>query len=180
MSQALLASEWLQSHLPVPAIARRGSAVSAESSIAREAVNGVVESVERSEALFGRKAATISQIWALANECAESGWDGDGAEPIDRLVAFAAADVIRALPGRIPLPDVAPEPDGSISLDWIQSKDNVFSLSVGASDRLAFAWLDGSDRGHGVVRFDGETMPVRALQGIAETMKHGRAALEPA
>lgn len=131
-----------------------------------------MELIEKSEALFGSRAAVIAQIWALVNDCAVAGWDGDGSEPVDRYVAFAAADVIRALPAAVPLPEVAPEPDGSISLDWIASQNRLFSLSVGSSDRLAFAWVDGSDRGHGVARFDGETIPVRVLQGINETMRH--------
>jgi len=180
MSRAFLASALRRNYLAVPLVTRAGSAISEESRVVRDAVGSVVESVERSEALFGRKAATIAQIWALANECAEPGWDSDGAEAVDRFAAFAAADFIRALPGGVPLPEVAPEPDGSISLDWIRSRNSLFSLSVGASDRLAFAWVDGSDRGHGVVRFDGETIPVRVLQGIAETTKHGNAAVGPA
>jgi hypothetical protein len=36
---------------------------------------------ERSLALYGPKAATIAQIWALVKECEEPGWDGSGAEP---------------------------------------------------------------------------------------------------
>ena len=138
------------------------------------------ESVERSQALFGGKAAAIAQVWTLVNECSEPGWDGDGAEPVDRFAAFRAADVIRALPPGVPLPEVAPEPDGAISLDWIRSRNNLFSLTVGSGHRLAFAWLDGFDRGHGVARFDGQVVPKRILQGIDEIMRHGTAALGPA
>ena len=88
--------------------------------------------------------------------------------------------MIRALPPGVPLPEVAPEPDGAISLDWIRSRNNLFSLTVGSGDRLAFAWLDGSDTGHGVVRFDGQVVPKRILQGIDEIMRHATAALGPA
>jgi hypothetical protein len=161
-------------------VARSGSAVSEESRAVRDAVDAIVNSVEKSQALFGGKAAAIAQIWTLVNECAASGWDGDGAEPVDRFAAFRAANVIRALPADVPLPEVAPEPDGAISLDWIRSRNNLFSLTVGTGDRLAYAWLDGSDRGHGVVRFDGQVVPDRILQGIDETMRHGTAALGPA
>jgi hypothetical protein len=143
-------------------------------------VEAIVNSVETSQALFGRKAAVIAQIWTLVNECAQPGWDGDEAEPVDRFAAFRAADVIRALPSGVPLPEIAPEPDGDISLDWIRSRNNLFSLTIGTGDRLSYAWLDGSDRGHGVVRFDGQVVPDRILQGIDETIRHGTAALGPA
>lgn len=179
MSQALpIKTQFVESAAARPS-APRGSAVSPESKAVREAVGAVERSVERSQSLFGRKAAVIAQIWAIVNDCAEPGWDGDGAEPADRLAAFAAADLIRSLPGGIPLPEVAPEPDGAISLDWIRSRNRLFSLSVGTSDRLAYAWIDGSDRGHGVARFDGETIPTRILQGIGEIAGHGDAAVGP-
>ena len=114
--------------------------------------------------------AAISRIWALLNECAEEDWDGDGAQPISELAAAQAADLIRALPENLPLPDIAPEPDGAISLDWIQSRSRLFTLSVGESHRLPYAWLDGTDRGHAVARFDGETVPPRILEGIRRTV----------
>jgi hypothetical protein len=75
-------------------------------------------------------------------------------------------DFVRVLPTGVPLPDFAPEPDGSISLDWIQSRCRMLSVSVGRSNRLAFAWLDGSDSGHGVAKFDGTTVPSIILERI--------------
>ena len=148
------------------AAARPGSAVSAEARVLRESASAVVESAERSVALFGSKATAISQIWALAKECAEFDWDGASGEPISLTAASMAADFIRALPDDIQLPEFAPEPDGSISLDWIQSRTRLFSLSAGTTNRLAYTWLDGTDRGHAVVRFDGQTVPIRIVEGI--------------
>jgi hypothetical protein len=107
-----------------------------------------------------------SQIWSLAAECAREGWDGNDAKSIDRRACVAAADFIRALPDSVPLPEPAPEPDGSVSLDWIQSRNRLLSLSVGASNRLAFAWLDGPNKGHGTTSFDGKTIPPEILEGV--------------
>lgn len=146
--------------------ARAGSAVSSEAQSVRRAMDSVVNSMERSQALFGDKASAISQIWTLANECAEDGWDGYDALPSNRLAVYHAVAFIRALPVGVPLPEFAPEPDGSISLDWIQSRNRLFSLSVGPSNRLAYAWLDGTDKGHAVARFDEESIPPRILEGI--------------
>jgi hypothetical protein len=160
-------------------LARVRSAISPESKAVREALGDIVSSAEQSQSLFGRKAATISQIWALVNECAEPGWDGSGAAPVDRLAAFAAADFIRALPDTMPPPEVAADPDGAISLDWIRSRNHLFSVSVGTSNRLAYAWLDGSDRGYAVARFDGEQVPLRILEGLGEIFKHGNPTVGP-
>lgn len=157
--------------------ARAGSAISPEAQSVWRAADSVVNSMERSQALFGDKASAISQIWALANECSEPGWDGDGALPVNRLAAFKAIAFIRVLPSGVPLPEVAPEPDGSISLDWIQSRNRLFSLSVGTRDRLAYAWLDGADKGHAVARFDDERVPQRVLEGIKAIVNGENAAV---
>lgn len=160
--------------------ARGSSAVSSEAHAVRDAVTAVVELTERSQALFGNKAAAISQLRALANECAEPGWNGDNACAINPLAVLLAENFIRALPESIPLPEFAPEPDGAISLDWIQSRNRLFSLSIGAGSRLAFAWLDGADKGHGVSRFDGQTIPPRILDGIEAIIDHGYTSLRAA
>lgn len=112
------------------------------------------------------------------DECVETGWDGDEGEPISGIAAKVAADFIRALPKHVPLPEVAPDPDGSISLDWIQARSRLFSLSVCSGNTLAYAWLDGHDRGHAVARFDGQTVPARILDGIRQIM-NGNPALRP-
>ena len=154
---------------------RGGSAISVEASAARKAASAVIESVERSQALFGEKTAAISQLRALAIECGQENWDGDGAAVIDPRAIFNAEAIVRALPIGVPLPEFAPEPDGSVSLDWIQSRTRQFSLSVGRSQRLAYAWLDGTDSGHGVATFDGSIIPPRIIEGIFAIAKNGHA-----
>lgn len=156
---------------------RLPSAISTEAQAVRKAAIAGVDFAERSQALFGAKAVAISQIWGLANECAEPGWDGADARPLDRLAAIYAEDFIRAMPDGVPLPELSPEPDGSISLDWIQSRHRLFSVSIGTRNRLAYAWLDGTDRGHAVARFDGETVPARILEGIEGIMGNGNPAV---
>src|ERR1043165_1900488 len=108
----------------------------------------------------------ISQIWSLAADCAKPGWDGNDAESINRCACAIAADFIRALPDSVPLPEPAPDPDVSFSLDWIQSRSRLFSMSVGAGERLAFAWLDGTGKGHGTALFDGNGVPPVVFEAL--------------
>ena len=112
------------------------------------------------------KAPILSQVQALVTECARPGWDANEAEPISKDVAIRAADFIRALPESFPLPELAPEPDGSRSFDWIRSRGRLLSLSVGTSDRLPYAWVNSGDRGHAVVIFDGKNIPPDILERI--------------
>lgn len=144
----------------------QGSAVSREADVVRIAAASVAEARERSQALFGRKAGAISELLALESECGNEGWDGHGAAPVDQVAVLMVERFLRALPDRMPLPEFAAEPDGSISLDWIRSRNCLFSVSIGAGNRLAFAWLDGTDTGHGVAFFDGQVVPQRILEGI--------------
>ena len=48
---------------------------------------------------------------------------------------YTSVEFIRALLDDLPLPEFAPEPDGSISPDWIQSRNRLFSISVGSTHR---------------------------------------------
>ena len=162
------------------ACARPGSAVSSEASALTRAASAVIQTAEASQILFGGKSALLSQLRTLANECARDGWDGDDASALDPVALQTAEDLVRALPPGIPMPRCAPEPDGSISLDWIQSRSRLLSLSVGASNRLAYAWLDGVDTGHAVARFDGYLVPQRILSAIQSIVNNGNFALRAA
>lgn len=158
----------------------RGSAVSGEAQILTNSASAFVRSVEKSQALFGGKATAISQLREMAGECVEPGWDGDEAIAISPIAIKHAENFIRALPDGIPQPEFAPEPDGAIALDWIQSRHRLLSLSIGQSNRLAYAWLDGTDKGHGVARFDGVVIPTRLLAEITSITGHDSASLRAA
>jgi hypothetical protein len=170
----------LSGHLALQALAGGGSAISQEAQTVHKAAIEIVESIERSQALFGKKADALSQLAALAAECAQQDWDGESAVAIDPVAVLRAERFVRVLPDGMALPEFAPEPDGSISLDWIASRTRLFSVSVGRSGRLAFAWLDGSDSGHGVARFDGQSVPQRVLEGIDSIVGRAHAGLRAA
>ena len=85
MSQARLAPELSVGGSWVSVVARPGSAVSEESRAVRDAMEAIVNSVEKSEALFGGKAAAIAQIWTLVDECSELGWTAMEPSPLTAL-----------------------------------------------------------------------------------------------
>jgi hypothetical protein len=167
----------LSGHLALQAIAGGSTALSSEASDVYRASTKVIDSTERSLALFGNKSAALSRLASLIAECADSGWDGGDALAVDPIAGRLAERFVRALPDSVSLPEFAAEPDGSISLDWIQSRTRLFSLSVGRSSRLAYAWLDGANKGHGVVGFDGRNIPSQVLEGITDIMGQGHVGL---
>jgi hypothetical protein len=156
------------------------SALSREAEDVNEAARDVLNSAEGSQVLFGDKAQALSDLVTLGAEHAQPGWDGDNAAPIDPTALSLARRFILAMPYDIPRPEIAPEPDGKISLDWHQSSSRQFSLSIGHGNRLAFAWLDGADRGHAVAQFDGVNIPWLVLDHIRRLVGNAHASLRAA
>lgn len=161
-------------------LARGGSAVSREALASQTAIASVVRATESSQVLFGEKAAAIAAVRTMAAECADVGWDGEEARGISPVALAHAVDFLRALPASLPLPEYAPEPDGSVSFEWAVSRHQRFMVSIGERARLAYAWVDGTDRGHAVARFDGFNIPDRILQGLEALLIHERTAVRTA
>ena len=164
------------------ALARPGSAVSSEARAVQARAEAIVDRVERSDALFGSQTAAISKLWELVHSHAETGWDGGQALAVSREAIARGVAFIRALPQECDMPEVGVDPDGSVALDWVASRHRMLSVGIaGNSDRLAYAWIDGTDRGHAVARFDQSTVPARLMQAIlAITIAPGHASLRAA
>ena len=133
------------------------SAVSDVAARIQELIGSLSRSNERMQSLTGNEAVFETALNTALDELVRDDDQHDvPAGAVDR-----ALRLVRALPPDLPPPEVAIDPDGAISLDWIPSRTRMFSISVGESDRLAYAWMNGSDRGHGVVRFTDS--PLRSL-----------------
>jgi hypothetical protein len=167
-------------YAPMQSFSTAATAVSSEAEIIRKAGFKVIKDSESSQSLFGVKAMAISEVLKLADECEENDWDGGQAMAIKDSSVGKTVAFIRALPEGVPMPEPAPEPDGCISLDWIETRHRLFSLSIGSSDRIAYAWIDGADGGHGVAQFDGSRIPPRILEGIQSIVNHGQPTLRAA
>ncbi|MCH8473642.1 MAG: hypothetical protein LAT55_00255 [Opitutales bacterium] len=108
----------------------------------------------------------LNQLHQLAHECANDNWDGYGAEAVNAATLACAEAFVRALPEEIPLPEISAEPDGAITFDWMPLPTKSFTLSVSGSNRLAYAWIDGTDRGHAAVKFAEAKIPSCVLTEI--------------
>jgi hypothetical protein len=121
------------------------------------------------------KTQVLNDLHALANECSMPDWDGYGAEPVS-LDALERAEIfLCSVPDDVPLPELAVEPDGTVSLDWLPTHTRSFSVSIGDSDRMAYAWVDRTDRGHAVARSVSGEAPGRILQELSRIVPHAPA-----
>ena len=128
--------------------------------------NSAREFTMQPQAHFGAKDDAISRLRALVEEYAT-----DEIITIHPRAVSTAKRFLRILPDGVSLPEFSVEPDGSISLDWIESRNRLFSLSIGPYNRFACAWLDGTNKGYFVENFDGQEIPKRIIDGITAIVK---------
>lgn len=115
----------------------------------------------------------LRKLRALKSRHAHENWDGYGALPLYPANLVSGEAFIRALPDRLPLPEVSVDPDGGLSFDWVPGKSKTFTVSVNEGDRISYAWIDGSDRGHAAVKADaGGRLPDRLVAEIERIAGH--------
>lgn len=142
------------------------SGVSKEAQSIDARVQEVRSSGERSVALFGPKTQALSELDSLSKSSELEDAPNDAS-------VLEAKSLIRALPDDAPMPEFSVDSDGAVLLDWIRSKRRMLSVSAAGRGRLAYAWLDGTDKGHGVAKFDGSRVPAAIVSLIKEIMDVG-------
>lgn len=80
-------------------------------------------------------------------------WDGEGARAIDPAAYAVAKQFILTLPSTSPAPSVSVDRDGEVDLAWDFDRDHVFSISISAAGRLAYAGIFGQERHTGAAQF---------------------------
>lgn len=86
----------------------------------------------------------------ILSECSESNWDGYGATPISTDAVYEAMYFISQLPSYFPIPEVVPEPDGDIGLEWYHDRSNQLVLAFGGKNVVTYAGIfDGVNKTHG-------------------------------
>ena len=87
----------------------------------------------------------LDKLYAVYQECSVGNWDGYGAVPITEATYREAETLIRSLPSFVSTPDVSPEPDGGIGLDWDKGEGFSFTISLSGKNVIAYAGLFGEN-----------------------------------
>jgi hypothetical protein len=106
-----------------------------------------------------------SLVAAIYDHSWQPGWDGYDATAIELRACLMAADLFALIPAEVAEPDIIPEADGDIALEWQRAPRQVFSISISATGRIAYAGLFGSSRVYGTEQFTG-TLPLAILEGL--------------
>lgn len=131
---------------------------SAASGTTSKTINRYLEETRTAatEAASSLPARAFAALARVARECASPGWDGYDAAPISQGTCDRTRAFLNELPIWMPAPDIVPEADGEIAIEWYVGPHQVFSISIGAAGPLHFAGLFGQeDELHGVKSFDG-------------------------
>jgi hypothetical protein len=96
----------------------------------------------------------------------ESNWNGEDADPIPDAAIQEARAFLYSFPPTLPLPDVIPEPDGYLGLEWYRHKRLLYVVSFNGQGVLSCSGLIGQLKVYGTYYMD-DTIPSEVLNDIA-------------
>lgn len=110
--------------------------------------------------------SALENLNEVYDECSEVNWDGYDATPICPEAYFEASKLLRIIPNRFPMPDILPEPDGGVGLEWYKEKDFSFVVSVMGKNVITYAGQFGKNsETYGTERFK-DSLPDVILNGL--------------
>jgi hypothetical protein len=100
--------------------------------------------------------SAIDELHELFAECSEKNWDGYNANPISIGTFEEAKNILAQIPSSFPRPDITPEPDGGVGLEWYKEPNMIFIVSVNGNHIIHYAGLFGqNNETHGKECFTG-------------------------
>jgi hypothetical protein len=102
----------------------------------------------------------------LPDDVTHANWDGEGADPVPKAAFEEARIFLRKFPSFTPLPDVNPEPDGHLGLEWYRDNRHQFVVSFNGTGILSYAGLIGQESVYSR-RYIEEEIPEEILTNIA-------------
>ncbi len=98
-------------------------------------------------------------------------WDGYGAKAVTAGAFEESFALLNALPSYIPLPELEPEPDGSIGLEWENGPNRVFTLSVNGKGVIVYAGMFGKgSKAHGTEVFN-DSLPEELVVHVQRILR---------
>ena len=115
---------------------------------------------------FGEHLAKVLEnLLKAKEEHSADNWDGYNAKAISNESYNNAFNFALSLPSNVPIPEVYVDTDGEVTFEWYKGRRQVFSISLGSNNELAYAGLYGASKTYGVEPFY-DDMPERLLDNI--------------
>lgn len=120
----------------------------------------------RNAETLGRTDEILESLNEIFEECSMEGWDGYDAPPITEEAYYEAEKLIRSLPfTAFPMPEITPEPNGDIGLEWNKGTSQVFVASVSGRNEIIYAGLFGRNKVRGTEYF-GDILPAAVIVNL--------------
>ena len=100
--------------------------------------------------------AALRESREIAKETSRHGWDGGDARPLSRHAKDALNDALLTLTPHVPIPDIVPEPDGGVAMEWSSGKARSLIVSFGPDGGLYYAFQIAGRRESGRRFFDAQ------------------------
>ena len=132
---------------------------------------------DRRTAASAPQSQSLADLGRISATCDTYGWDGYQAKPVSQTALQKAQSILDDLPMWLPAPDVVPEADGEVAIEWDFGPNLIFSISVGESGKLHYAGLFGGGvERHGVEPFDGVVSPeilsyIKSIVSAAQSVR---------
>jgi hypothetical protein len=122
--------------------------------------------IRKTETL-GRQDEALQYLEDVVEECSAPGWDGYDALPIREEAYLETKRLIRSLPmtSFMPMPEITPEPNGEIALEWSKGVRRIFVASMSGNNEITYAGLFGMNKTHGTEYF-GDALPAVLLENL--------------
>jgi hypothetical protein len=101
----------------------------------------------------------------MYQECLNVNWDDEGALAVPSDAYTEASRLLQQLPSWIGLPDVGPEPNGSIGFEWYARPGWVFVVAITGTQSLEYAGTFGASVTHGTEAFV-DSVPTSVLRNL--------------
>lgn len=97
----------------------------------------------------------LGEIAEILDDCSTRGWDGYDAVPISADSVIAMVEILDNLPEGLQGPDVVPQPNGSLALEWQTDDRRMFALAATGQTIVYAGRFGGSATQYGQERFFG-------------------------
>lgn len=97
-----------------------------------------------------RLAESRSSLEEVYEECSKENWDGYDAQPLTEDAYNEVWNFLDMIPSTLSMPEIVPEPNGAIALEWSKGRRSIFTISLSGNNIINYAGLFGVDQTYGV------------------------------
>ncbi|MDO8540860.1 MAG: hypothetical protein Q7S40_10530 [Opitutaceae bacterium] len=143
----------LTRHTPYGIYCTYSAGNSREADLVQQVLQAAIRSELQSATLSGARISALADLDGFYVIAAKHGWDGEDALPVKNEAYVNARRFLSLMPRNWSKPEISADPDGEVAVEWHGGTRRRLSISFGPDERLSYAWLNGSERGHGTDMF---------------------------